>query len=465
MKKAVKLLNKEKERGDRLSKELELYKSLFIKGQQKRITSKKRTVWTSEDLSKAMTMYSSGPKLYQLMRKKKFPLPSRSTIQWHASKVNIQPGFLEPVISSIAKNADNGLAKYCTVSLDEVKTGRSYEYDASRKRVLRPTDYALLFMVKGLCVNWQQVVYYNFDKTPTKELVHMVISRLEGCGLHPCALVSDMGTKNTGMWNELDITFDGDPFFNSAGGKKIFVFAVTPHLLKNLRNHFLDTGLLLKDGYVGPDPIRRLVSIQTGDIKIAHKVSLKHFPKKQTVQRQNVKLAAQLFSNSVAGAIRRLDSLSKTNPESFSRMPQETESTAEFLKKCNDWFDIFNTTRPIIDSRPTKKAFGYHDAFSKQSEILLDVLETVREMRVPGNEELLPFQKGIVQNIRGIFMLLEYLKEVSNGEIKYIMTDRINQDCLERFFGYLRNKGGGMHDHPSPLQLKYRLRSSILGQF
>lgn len=86
-------------------------------------------------------------------------------------------------------------------------------------------------------------------------------------------------------------------------------------------------------------------------------------------------------------------------------------------------------------------------------------------MRVPGNEELLPFQKGIVQNIRGIFMLLEYLKEVSNGEIKYIMTDRINQDCLERFFGYLRNKGGGMHDHPSPLQLKYRLRSSILGQF
>lgn len=62
-------------------------------------------------------------------------------------------------------------------------------------------------------------------------------------------------------------------------------------------------------------------------------------------------------------------------------------------------------------------------------------------------------------------MLLDYLKEVSNGEIKYIMTDRINQDCLERFFGYLRSKGGGMNDHPTPLQLKYRLRSSILGQF
>lgn len=465
LKKAVKLLNKEKDRGDGLKEELELYKSLFTKGQQKRIKNKKRTTWTSEDISKAMTMYSSGPKLYKLLRKKKFPLPSRSTLNRHACKINIQPGFLEPVLSTIAKNADNGLAKYCTISLDEVKTGRSYEYDESRKRVLRPTDYALLFMVKGLCVNWQQVVYYNFDKTPTKELVDMVISKVEGCGLHPCALVSDMGTKNTGMWNELNIKFDGDPFFKSAGGKKIFVFADTPHLLKNLRNHFLDTGLLLKDGYVGTDPIRRLISIQTGDIKIAHKVSLKHFPKEKTVQRQNVKLAAQLFSNSVAGALKRLDSLSKTNPESYSKMPQETQGTAEFIQKINDWFDIFNTTRPIMDSRPTKKAFGYHDAFSKQSEILLDVLDTVREMRVPGNDDLLPFQKGIIQNIRGLFMLLDYLKEVSNGEIKYIMTDRINQDCLERFFGYLRSKGGGMNDHPTPLQLKYRLRSSILGQF
>lgn len=56
LKKAVKLLNKEKERGDGLKEDLDLYKSLFTKGQQKRIKNKKRTTWTSEDISKAMTM-------------------------------------------------------------------------------------------------------------------------------------------------------------------------------------------------------------------------------------------------------------------------------------------------------------------------------------------------------------------------------------------------------------------------
>lgn len=117
-----------------------------------------------------------------------------------------------------------------------------------------------------------------------------------------------------------------------------------------------------------------------------------------------------------------------------------------------------------MDSRSTKKAFGYPNAIKEQSEILLEVLDTIRNMRAPGKKELLPFEKGIIQNIRGLFILLEHLKVISNGAIEYIMTDRINQDCLERMFGYLRSKGSGLHDHPSPLQFKCRLRSSILGE-
>lgn len=45
----------------------------------------------------------------------------------------------------------------------------------------------------------------------------------------------------------------------------------------------------------------------------------------------------------------------------------------------------------------------------------------------------------------------------------YILTYRLNQDVLENFFGAMRAKGG-LHDHPDPLQFKYRLRSYILGR-
>lgn len=47
--------------------------------------------------------------------------------------------------------------------------------------------------------------------------------------------------------------------------------------------------------------------------------------------------------------------------------------------------------------------------------------------------------------------------------IKYLLTYRLNQDVLENFFGVIRAKGG-LHDHPTPLEFKYRLRSYILGR-
>lgn len=44
-----------------------------------------------------------------------------------------------------------------------------------------------------------------------------------------------------------------------------------------------------------------------------------------------------------------------------------------------------------------------------------------------------------------------------------ILTYRLNQDVLDNFFGVIRSKGG-LHDHPTPLEFKYRLRSYILGR-
>lgn len=40
-------------------------------------------------------------------------------------------------------------------------------------------------------------------------------------------------------------------------------------------------------------------------------------------------------------------------------------------------------------------------------------------------------------------------------DVQYLLTRRINQDVIENFFGIIRAKGG-LHDHPSPLEFKYR---------
>lgn len=441
-----------------MKEKLRKYEELFTPGQRKRIVTGKATHWTEEDKSVAMATYCAGPKAYKLMRKRGIPLPAPRTLKKYAESVKLQPGFLEPVLDVLTKNAENGIGKYFTLSWDEMKVKQCYEYDHSRKRVLRPVDQVLVMMVKGLCSNWQQVVYYNFDKTPTKELIASVLDKLEGIGLIPVATVCDLGTKNLGTFKQLGVSV-AKPFFLSPNGNKVFAFADTPHLLKLMRNHFLDTGFTSHGELISARPVAKLLDVQRSDIGIAYRLTPEHFPTKRSTKRQKVKFAAQVFSNSVSAALLRLDA---TEP---GVMPPETKRTAEFIKLINDWFDIFNTRCPVNDSRPTQKAFGYPGAMTKQWDILTKVYNTVLEMRAVGKSGLIQFQKGILMNIKSLLMLYQHLRAHSEKAVKYIMTDRLNQDCLERFFGYMRSKGGGLNDHPSPLQFKYRLRASIVGMY
>lgn len=83
-----------------------------------------------------------------------------------------------------------------------------------------------------------------------------------------------------------------------------------------------------------------------------------------------------------------------------------------------------------------------------------------RFLIVPNCQKLLPFQKGIIKSNISLEMLHNYLKERFN--MTYICTSRLNQDVLEHFFGAIRSTGG-LNDHPTPQDFKYRMRKYILG--
>lgn len=459
--------------------DLSQYEKLFTPGQRSRIISHSDKIpqWSHEDISNAMTLYCTGSKAYRLLRKRGFPLPEASTLNRHAGKISIQPGFLEPVLSSICNK--DGLEKYFTLSFDEMKIKETYEYDHSQSKVMRPVSQALVVMAKGLFANWQQVVYYNFDKTVNSELILNIISKLEGAGLVPIAMVCDMGTKNFTAHKTWEISTI-KPSFKSRAGHEVFVFYDTPHLLKLLRNHLIDSGYIHDGRKITIEPIKRILQLQGRDFGIAHKLTGDHFPPKGSPKRQNVRLAARLISNSVSSALKRLREESKRDGSKVARMPQETKKTAQFIGLMNDWFDLFNTKQKIKGQHFTKKAFGIDiQTLKDQKDLMTQVYKFIEEMRprikftkkvrkgIPpksSKKARLPFQAGIMQNIRSLLGMYEYL----NQKIKtpfYIMTARLNQDSLERFFGNIRYKGGGLNDHPSPVDFKYRLRSCIVGSY
>jgi len=72
----------------------------------------------------------------------------------------------------------------------------------------------------------------------------------------------------------------------------VHVFADVPHLIKLVRNHFIDKGFILPDeSYIGREVIEQYICVAANfDYKLAHKISEKHINVVGTL-RQNVRLA------------------------------------------------------------------------------------------------------------------------------------------------------------------------------
>lgn len=73
-----------------------------------------------------------------------------------------------------------------------------------------------------------------------------------------------------------------------------------------------------------------------------------------------------------------------------------------------------------------------------------------------------PFQKGVLFSSMSLIVGLYKVVNEKFG-MQYIRTRKLNQDCLENFFGYIRQMQG-TYDHPNTVKFKYRLRSLLLGK-
>lgn len=103
------------------------------------------------------------------------------------------------------------------------------------------------------------------------------------------AITCDMGPTNMKLWNELNIGIDISNYSENIKDKKdigkqcfivhpadntlkVFFFADVPHLEKLARNNFFDSGFRIKGELVNKSCLEELLALNTGDLKIAHKL-------------------------------------------------------------------------------------------------------------------------------------------------------------------------------------------------
>jgi len=103
--------------------------------------------------------------------------------------------------------------------------------------------------------------YYQYSQPMMKDILFYIITALHKIYYTVVAVTNDLGPTNIALWNELNIGVglsksqqgiskdfsEKKYFFEHPADKslKIFVFADVPHLIKLLRNNFIDYGFLV----------------------------------------------------------------------------------------------------------------------------------------------------------------------------------------------------------------------------
>lgn len=165
----------------------------------------------------------------------------------------------------------------------------------------------------------------------------------------------------------------------------------------------------------------------------------------------SVKLAAQVFSNSVYSA---LDIAGKTKEIESKSL----ENTAHFVQLIDKLWDALNS-RSEKENNPYNCAIS--ESNSKVKEILLEGRDYFRKLQkehaVTKSTKVIPCFNGMQQTIAGILILYEDLTQNYEG-ISYLPTRPLQQDLLENWFAAVRQKGGN-NKNPSARSFRYIFRS------
>lgn len=199
--------------------------------------------------------------------------------------------------------------------------------------------------------------------------------------------------------------------------------------------------------YVSWQYIRELYFLeQDSGLKAALKLTLRHIFITPW-SKMSVRLAAQVFSHSVAAALR--------TAIEVGDISADARKTADFIGHMNRLFDNLNS-RIANDRNPYRCALS--DKNPQVEKSLRDSLCWLETLQVCNpKEKNIPCIDGMIISIKSTLSLWKDLKE--EGTL-FLLTSRLNQDPLENLFAILRQRSGN-NNNPTAQQFRYSLQSVI----
>ncbi|KAH9629123.1 hypothetical protein HF086_008572 [Spodoptera exigua] len=442
----------------------------FIMMQIKSVGKKQKGVrFTNDEKLLALTLMKESPKGYRLLQKI-FKLPSKRTLNRLAEMITFGVGINNNIFQLIERRALNWdiKKKLCSIVFDEVALTPHLTYVESKDEIrgfkdlgsqtfLNYADHALVFMLRGLCSNWKQPICYYFCEGTTsaievKRIVQEVVAKVAISGLVPIALVCDQGTTFRSALKGLredteqrrNVKGEHNDGTIEVSGQRLSVIFDPPHLLKGLRNNFLNKNLIFNNSIATWDDI---LTVYRADCQLGHtrmnKKLTDHHVISAKIKKMKVSVAAQVLSEQTSAMLKYTALFDTTvGGEKVSATMKTTGDAVEFMDKL---FDSVNGTK-----RNTKKGKlrGPVKPNSKHFEFWREATSTIKNIRFvdSASKRAKNNKKEYlvrVPSLDGWVMTLKSFERIANllftkYHLKYFYPGLINQDPLENFFGRIR---------------------------
>ena len=168
-----------------------------------------------------------------------------------------------------------------------------------------------------------------------KSLLLKIIEKCEFAYSPVKAIICDMGNKK--LLAQLGVNMKSRQYYFQnpfQENRNVYIFPDMCHCVKNMRNHTLDHGMYVKCGdqsdvALTKDHFGQLIFCDGTDFKMCHKLTFNHV-EMRGIERQRVRPAFQLFSWSVAQALRQM-------------FGDQAEGQAQVIEIIDSWIEVMNS--------------------------------------------------------------------------------------------------------------------------
>lgn len=237
-------------------------------------------------------------------------------------------------------------------------------------------------------------------------------------------------------------------------------FMIDPvHLLKCIRNNWLNQKNLEKCMYypkwlddkntpadknnictASMKTLKKLYEIESHNlVKYGYSLTIKCL-NPTNLERQNVKLAIQIFNENLAEGLMILGK--KHNFENY-------EGTANYIKIIAKWWDIFNVRSPVKGFHKRNKfqeplTFSNDDLKIQFINNMIEWLDTWKGFKMDTGHLTKETHAALTQTLNAMLNLTQYCVEELN--FKYLLTGKFQTDPLEDRFGKYRQYSGSNYN-------------------